>query len=88
MKQHQPRQIQSFCVTILIPCLLTFFTGASSRTPGFRRLVSHRGALKWVRASDLRFLHSSARANKTAAMGIDSFRNAVFSARSESKIAA
>jgi hypothetical protein len=47
---------QNSRVTIWMPNLLTFSVGTTSKTPGFLRLVTHKGALRRARASDLPIL--------------------------------
>src|SRR5260370_22875003 len=73
---------QEVRVTIRMPALLTFSVGTTSKTPGLWRLVSHKGALKWERGSDLGLL--ALVPNNKAALGSTVSETAAFSASSES----
>ncbi len=75
---------QNLCAMVWIPKLLTFSVETISNTPGFRRLVSHRGALRCARASDLRFLRRGP--NNTAATLSAATEDAAFFARNESSV--
>src|SRR5258708_18478453 len=75
---------QNLCAMLWIPKLLTFSVETISNTPGFRRLVSHRGALRCARVCDLRFLRRGP--NNTAATLSAATEDAAFFARNESSV--